>query len=54
MPGMEKMFSTTKPPVSTPAAMGPSTVTTGVTELRNACFQMMAGWERPLALAVLM
>ena len=51
---MAKIRSMTKLPVSSPAMVGPSTVTTGISALRSACLATTANSVRPLARAVRM
>ena len=51
MPGTAKICSMTMEPVMSPTISGNSTVTSGMSELRNTCLQTTASQERPLAFA---
>ena len=52
MPGMVKMVSTTKLPVSRKAIIGPAVVITGIMAFFNTCKRMMRPPEMPLARAI--
>ncbi|MNW10052.1 hypothetical protein D3C71_2071890 [compost metagenome] len=54
MPGRAKICSMTKDPVTRFATTGPSTVTTGNSELRRPCLKRICPGFSPLARAVVM